>query len=191
MHNSAAGQLDQTEGLVAESSGAARPNGQVRIQERSGSRSTTNSIKRKSEEGGVRRILVATNFSPGATKAVDCAAAMANQCNAGLTILHVININHPVQAGTAEDLMKHLWSEGSTQLGQLAWSLSNTVNAETMLAEGLPWEIMVQKSRDFDLLVLSQNPSPTGKRLFSQHTTQRVVENSCCPVMVIRAPRGG
>jgi nucleotide-binding universal stress UspA family protein len=133
----------------------------------------------------VKRILVATDFSLASSKAVECAVALANQCNAFLTILHVIDVNTQAGSGTAEDLMKNLWAQGSAQMGQLAWSLSGRVEAQTILAEGLPWEVILEKSQDFGLLVLGQSGGRTARKLFSQHTLERVLGNSGCPVTVV------
>src|ERR1700690_2780050 len=47
------------------------------------------------QRGGIRKILVATDFSPCSTRAVESAVALARQCGASLTLLHVIDINPP------------------------------------------------------------------------------------------------
>jgi nucleotide-binding universal stress UspA family protein len=128
---------------------------------------------------------VPTDFSPAAEKAVERAVALANQCNASVTLLHVIDINARARSGAADDLMKGLWDEGSTRMGQLAWSLNGQVEAQTMLEEGLPWEKIVDKSEEFDLLVLGLNHPKRRFKLFSQHTGDRVLESAACPVMVV------
>jgi nucleotide-binding universal stress UspA family protein len=139
----------------------------------------------KDPEWLIRRILVPTNFSNASAKAIQRAVAMANQCDAALTILHVIDINPPDGPGSAEDLMKRLWTEGSTQMAQLACTLVGQVEAQTMLAEGLPSEVIIEQSSGFDLLVIAKNQDQKGWRPFSKHTARRVVENAACPVMVV------
>jgi nucleotide-binding universal stress UspA family protein len=137
----------------------------------------------------VRKILVPTDFSPRSTIAVNRAVVLANQCDAVLTILHVIDANAQpagVESGTAEDLMKYLWSEGAARMGQLAWSLCGQVEAQTTLEEGLPWETIVEKSRGYDLLILGTARARSGWKLFSKQTARRVIENADCPVMVVR-----
>jgi nucleotide-binding universal stress UspA family protein len=133
-------------------------------------------------------VLVATDFSPASAQAVERAVTLANQCHATLTILHVIDINAQpalTESGTAHDLMKRRWEEGSGRMGQLAWSLCGRVAARTMLEEGLPWEQIVEKSADFDLLILGKCRARKGWKLFSNRTAQRVIEHSACPVMVV------
>jgi nucleotide-binding universal stress UspA family protein len=134
----------------------------------------------------VRKILVPTDFSPASAHAVTHAVALASQCNASLTVLHVVDINTQAQSGSAQTLMKTLWEKGVTNIKDLVWSLSNRVGVQTMLEEGLPWEVIVEASHNFDLLVLGRSHSERRMNLFSQHTGQRVLENSCCPVMVLR-----
>jgi nucleotide-binding universal stress UspA family protein len=154
-----------------------------------GSLSRSSSIAARSfvkyPEWLIRRILVPTNFSNASTQAIQRAVALANQCDATLTILHVIDINAPDQAGEAEDLMKRLWSEGSRKMAQLACSLAGKVKAQTMLAEGLPAEVIIEKSSEFDALVIAKSAGKRGLKLFSKHTARRVMENAACPVMVL------
>jgi nucleotide-binding universal stress UspA family protein len=133
-----------------------------------------------------RRILVPTDFSPASVHAVDCAVALANQCRAALTILHVIDVNTQSSSGTAEEVMTRMWNEGFARMGQLAGSLAGQVDAQTILEEGLPWESIVAKSRDYDVVVLGQDGRKRGWGLFSKHTVERVLEESACPVLVVR-----
>lgn len=144
------------------------------------------SPRQVSQEMLIRNILVPTDFSPTSTRAVEHAVALANHYGAALTILHVIDINAQTGAGTAADLMKRLWDEGSTKVGELAWSLSGKVEAQTTLAEGLPCEVIIENSKKVDLLVLGKSRAKRGWKLFSRRTAQRVIENAACPVLVIR-----
>jgi nucleotide-binding universal stress UspA family protein len=137
----------------------------------------------------IKRILVPTDFSQASGKALERAVAIANQCDANLTILHVIDINAQVgtdRCASAEDLMKHLWGDGSTRMGQLAWSLCGQVKAQTAVQEGLPWEEIVERSRDFDLVLLGESRAKRRWNFFSKRTAQRVLENAACPVMLVR-----
>jgi nucleotide-binding universal stress UspA family protein len=128
---------------------------------------------------------VATDFSPSCAKALERAVAVAGQSHAALTILHVIDVNTNTSIGTAADLMKSLWTNGAARLHEVSSSLPQQVKAQTVLEEGLPWEVLVEKSRDFDLLILGQNNTRRRWSVFSQQTAQRVLLNSACPVLVI------
>jgi nucleotide-binding universal stress UspA family protein len=144
--------------------------------------------KEQPRETAIRKILVPTDFSAASSKAVEHAVAIANQCNAALTILHVIDINaqaSPQGFGSGQELMNHLWTEGSARMGQLAWSLCGQVEAQTAVQEGLPWEEIVERSHDFDLVLLGGSRGRKRWNLFSKHTAQRVLENAACPVVVV------
>src|SRR5690348_12245265 len=88
----------------------------------------------------VRRILVPTDFSACSFRAVEHAVAMARQCDASLTLLHVIDIT-PAEAsrhqGTADELMQQLRVRGTSELARLKSSLEQTqVRIQTGLIEG-------------------------------------------------------
>jgi nucleotide-binding universal stress UspA family protein len=129
---------------------------------------------------------VATDFSAASVGAIDRAVALANQCQAALTILHVIDVNTPSDCGPAEEAMKHLWTQRSLQMGQLAGSLSGQVDAQTMLEEGLPWQSIVANSRHHDLVIIGKGSPKSGWQVFSKHTLERVIEQSACPVLVVQ-----
>jgi nucleotide-binding universal stress UspA family protein len=135
-------------------------------------------------EALTRKILVPTNFSPASNLALDRAVALANQCHAVLTILHVIDINTQSEFGTAEEIWTQLIKDSSMQMGELAGSLCDRVDAQTVLEEGLPGDTIVRMSNDFDLIILGNVGRRSG--WFSKHTVRRVLDEAACPVMVVR-----
>ena len=139
------------------------------------------------QRGGkrIRRILVPVDFSPASAKAVESAMTIANQFNAVLTILHVVDINARIQAEDSESFLTRLWCESASRLHDLGRSLSGQAEARTMIEQGLPWETIVEKSHDFDLVVLGKDKARKRWNLFSRHTAQRVIECAACPVMVV------
>src|SRR5207302_620402 len=98
----------------------------------------------------LKKVLVPTDFPLPSISAVYREVARANQCQAVLALLHVTDINTQAEFGPAEDWMKRLWQEGSAQMAQLAGSLADRVKAQKMIEQGLPWQTIVAKSRDFD-----------------------------------------
>jgi nucleotide-binding universal stress UspA family protein len=139
----------------------------------------------------IERILVPTDFSSGSAKAVALAATLAVQCDASLTLLHVIDINAAVPSGlpaAAESLMQKLWSVGFGKMTALQRSLINqNLDAQTAVVEGLPWEQVVERSSSFDLIVLSNRRSK-HRHFFSRHTLERILENAECPVILVGGP---
>jgi nucleotide-binding universal stress UspA family protein len=146
------------------------------------------------QRGGIRKILVATDFSPCSTRAVESAVALARQCGASLTLLHVIDINPPqaiTYAGGAERLMRGLRVAAITQMARLAGLLTSAhVEAQPMLVEGLPAEEIVEQSNHSDLVVVGMASAKRSWRLFAKHTTQGVIAAAACPVLVVGEGRG-
>jgi nucleotide-binding universal stress UspA family protein len=165
---------------------AERMSGQsVASHRRSLTRPEEDALGQKPPDKLIRKILVATDFSPTSARAVECAIGLATECDATLTVLHVIDIGWQPASGAATELMKELWHEGAVKMAQLGWSMCGQVEAQTRIEEGLPWEQILMKSGDFDLIVLGKSRPKPGWKLFSQQTTKRVVENALCPVMVV------
>jgi nucleotide-binding universal stress UspA family protein len=139
----------------------------------------------------INNILAPTDFSAGSAEAVAQAAALARRYDASLTILHVIDSNPALartHVGPAEELMKQLWAAGTAGLRQLSESLAQQqIKAQTQLVEGLPAEVIIEHSANFDLLVISEEHSKPAWRLFSRHTVRRVIEGAACPLLVVPA----
>jgi nucleotide-binding universal stress UspA family protein len=142
-------------------------------------------------EGGVKKILVATDFSAGSATAAEEGAVLARQRGAGLVLLHVID-SCPSEAfehsGSAADLMLRLRQEAATRLNRLVEALQDThVELQPALAEGLPGEVIAEWSHGADLLVLDagHGRQSLGK-FFSKGTLQTVLESAACPVLVVR-----
>jgi nucleotide-binding universal stress UspA family protein len=151
---------------------------------------------RANQESGraIRRILVPTNFSPGSARAVERAVEMAQQSDAILTILHVIDINPsaaPTHCGTAEDLMRRLWITATSEFARLKESIEEVQSrVRTVIVEGLPYEAIVEKSSGFNLLVINEPRPKSAWNFFSKHTARRVIEQAKCPVHVVRQETG-
>src|SRR5690242_11121700 len=57
-------------------------------------------LVQKHSEWYIRNILVPTDYSPISAKALQRAMCIANQCDAAITILHVVDVNAQSSAGT-------------------------------------------------------------------------------------------
>lgn len=143
--------------------------------------------------GRLRKILVPIKFSSSCSGALEQAVALGSQCEVSLTLLHVFDIN-TAMAGAGESvqvLMRRLWVEGLTRMEGLASSLKEIVEVETLVQEGLPWEQIVEQSRNFDLVVMAKGWKRRGFKLFARHTLERVLEHARCPVLVVPGKEGG
>ena len=142
----------------------------------------------------IRGILVPTDFSACSLAAVAQAAALARHHDATLTLLHVIDSNSPAaltHVGSAANLMRQLWLNGSSRLCPLAESLAQAqTKTETRIIEGLPAEAIIEYSSGFDLLVIGERDSKPAWHFFSRQTARRVIEEALCPVLVVHERPG-
>lgn len=138
----------------------------------------------KSSSVILQRILAPCDFSPASNLAIERAQALAHQCRAALTILHVVDIGSQSQAESAKEFMRRLWIDGSSQISQVPQRLGIRSDVQLVLEQGLPWEIIVEKSAFFDLIVLGASPKKRVK-VFSRRTAERVLKGARCPVMVV------
>ena len=140
----------------------------------------------------IKRILVPTDFSSSAARALDQAAALARDWHATTTLLYVLDLNlHTPPTGPAngQQLKAELWQEGLTHLGQaLVGLLGAGVEIETVIREGLPREEIVRAARNHDLIILGHR-AKSFWQLFSRHTVKGVLETAPCPVLVVPEDR--
>jgi len=137
-----------------------------------------------------QKILVPTDFSPCSAGAIERAMALAGECDATVTLLHVVDVNSPAafaHCGTADELMGRLWATGVSGLRRLAERLAEgQIGTKTLIVEGFPAEAIIEHSSGFDLLVIAEPRSKSAWSLFSKHTVRRVIERAQCPVEVVR-----
>ena len=145
----------------------------------------------------LRKILVATDFSPIATHALEVALGLARPLDAAVTVLHVYS------------LPTYLFVDGSSYvppaavvadvLADAARGLAAAVDAAaasgvtvtTVSEEGNPAETIVRYADEhgFDLIVLGTHGRRGLRRLALGSVAEHVVRASTRPVMTVHAPR--
>jgi nucleotide-binding universal stress UspA family protein len=149
-----------------------------------------------SAPGLFRRILCAVDLSEHSRQTIDTALAFAQESDAVVTLLHVVNAaSGPAVTGLFRPLpaldtrRRELESEALEKLraatpdGTREWCQVNE-RATT----GTPWReiLAVADERKVDLVVMgAHGHGPVGERLFGS-TTSQVVRRSARPVLVVR-----
>ncbi len=141
-----------------------------------------------------QRILIATDFSKQSLCALLKAQSMAEQANAKLTLLHVVDIPvYPVLEDVAVMGMPALWDE------ELAQTLLETSEerlkkiadqygiADFMSVSGSPGDeiITIAKVNSIDLIVMGFHGLSGFKRLIGS-TTHSVINDAPCDVLAVK-----
>ena len=142
------------------------------------------------------KILTAIDFSENSECAFDYALTLANQFNAELTIVHVIN--EPVDLRgfyvphiSFEQLEKEIEESAEKMMETFcATKLGTFTNYKTAIVTGIPYdEITAAASRINASLVVLGTHGRTGlDRILFGSTAERVVRSADCPVLTVRLP---
>lgn len=142
------------------------------------------------------KILFALDFSENSEHAFDYAYTMANNFNARLIIIHVIQ--EPVDLSgfyaphiSFEKLEKEI-EEGAEKMMEkfCRAMISDFTNYETGIVSGIPYEEIIKKAdkEDVSLIVMGTQGRKGIDHFLFGSTAERVVRNAKCPVMTVRLP---
>ena len=138
-------------------------------------------LRRKSDDGlAVRRVLVATDRSETAERAVRFATEMAERYGAELFVLRVLLSDDGTRA------------EATRELAEYAESLAGERGRSSVVIGADPAEAIVESARreKADVLVVG-SVGMTGRREFLLHNVpNRVSHNAPCTVVIVHTQRG-
>lgn len=147
-------------------------------------------MKRHHVASGIKRILVATDFSPYSGDAIEYAANMARSLGASIVLAHVIE-SLPYSVTDTFTLVDHrralektagaLLENSCQQLG------AKGLSVKTRLENGAPYEEILKISRqeNADLIVMGTHGRTGVEHLFLGSVAEKVVRLSSCPVLTI------
>lgn len=139
----------------------------------------------------MERILLATDFSSGATRALAYASFLASAWNNHLDLLHVIPLWPDVDLLGAFDHVRlaHIRQEIEVKLEGLASHMKRTgVRAQVHQEEGIPSEriVAVAGTLKADLVVVGSHGHSGLEHVLLGSTAERVVKGASCPVLTVR-----
>ena len=142
-----------------------------------------------------RRILHPTDFSRASAPALRRAVALARACRAPLVLLHVMTPPSPfIGEGTppssyADLLILARRSAKRRLAAALARARRERVRAQAVFTEGLPADEILRAARRTraDLIVMGTHGRTGVSRVFMGSVAERVVRESRCPVLTVRA----
>ena len=135
----------------------------------------------------IRRILVTTDFSEGTPDAMAYALSIAQECQARITLLHVV---HDVASDVSGKYREPLWRGIEAELHNLVpESALDWCEVETRIEAGRPYQVIPKflQSGKFDLLVMNIHGKSMLDRALVGSTAERTVRVAAeiCPVLLI------
>jgi nucleotide-binding universal stress UspA family protein len=140
------------------------------------------------------KILVPTDFSADAERAVRVGSELSRLYLAPMTIIHIYDpVAYPLPDGyvlfTPAQLSR-MWAEFETRLAlaaKAAWE-SGAVQPETRLLQGITEAEIVRFARDsgYDLIVMGTHGRTGIGRLLLGSVAARVVQTAACPVLTVK-----
>lgn len=151
----------------------------------------------------LRRILVATDFSGAADRALPWAETLAKEAGAMLTLLHVFSASKLTPGGVdntgfglatplVESIVRDVRNGVASQLDALCRAArTRGVHAETLLLEGEAAARVSEAAHSMqsDLIVLATHGHTGWDRPLLGSTAERVVRHAHAPVLVVRGTR--
>lgn len=139
-----------------------------------------------------KRILIPTDGSKYNRAAVRKAMELAKLSGGTVTALYVVDqtIFRNVPMDTAVvNVYEILENEGMEALAFVEeLGKEYGVEVETDLSEGVPVKVILEKSEDYDIVVMGSLGRSGVSRLLMGSVTDKVVRASLRPVMIVRSP---
>ena len=148
----------------------------------------------------VKKVLVSTDFSEAAHKAMPYAASLAEEYEAELHIVHVVEDSlyyaQFVYDGAPFDptvLIEGLVEDRKKKLAEVLKLVPASVKAKTHLRRGLVASeiIAAAKETDADVVVLATHGRTGLSHLIFGSVAERVVRECPCPVLTVREKAHG
>jgi nucleotide-binding universal stress UspA family protein len=146
-----------------------------------------------------KRILCATDFSDCSTHALNYAMSLAQEADARLTVVHVIELPpdvppdaHETMPGGPRTLREYVAAAEEDRRERLSQAVPESVRAyctvEDVMTSGKPYReiLRVAAERASDLIVIGIHGRGAMDRLFFGSTAQHVVRQATCPVLTLR-----
>lgn len=147
----------------------------------------------------VRTILVPTDFSPAARRAIDQAERWlaAVDAPARLVVLHAYHLPVEYTAYGAVPTSLHFSQDAARQAEEQLTALADELRREgltvdTVAREGYPPEMILEvaEEKDVDVIALGTHGRTGLRHLLLGSNAERVVQRAPCPVLTVRLEEG-
>lgn len=143
----------------------------------------------------MKKILVPTDFSDVAAKALRCAIHVAHKSNAEIILLNVMDFpGHLLDSSpynqyvhSLNSFIDDLRKESKEGLKKLISNIKTDINIRTFSEAGIPKDLIVQyvEEHDIDMIVMGTNGASGLKEILVGSVTEKVLRHASCPVLTV------
>ena len=142
----------------------------------------------------VKRILVAVDFSPHASKALDCAIELGKRFGAELHLLHCYQTNPigvlPYQVASPVSFEREIVEAAQRHLAEWGAKVSGEgLQIEEHVTPRVPSEAIVELAREIaaDLIVMGTRGQGGLSHVLLGSVAERTLRTAPCPVLTVHA----
>ena len=146
----------------------------------------------KARQASPRKILVPVDFSAGSLRALDFAAALAAQFNAGLILVHVLDPIYTTgrfDSPRLRPLRAEARQEAESKLEKMSADTVKESQAPMKhhVIDGVAPDAILAFARkvNADWIIMGSKGQTGVKRLLAGSVAERIVRHATCPVMVV------
>lgn len=143
----------------------------------------------------MKKILVPTDFSEVAGKALRCAIHVAHKANAEIIMLNVMDFpGHLLDSSpynqyvhSLNSFIDDLRKESKEGLKKQISNIKTDVNIRTFSEAGVPKDLIVQyvEEHNIDMIVMGTNGASGLKEILVGSVTEKVLRHASCPVLTV------
>ena len=137
----------------------------------------------------MKNILVPVDGSEGADRAIEQAVTLAKICGAKLNFLYVANINQlAINAVLSDAILDSVTKAGNVVLDRAMEMVPEGIEKASFSDTGSPAVVVLDfaETNDIDLIVMGSRGLGVVKGVLLGSVSQYVVEQSKCPVLVVK-----
>jgi nucleotide-binding universal stress UspA family protein len=138
-----------------------------------------------------KKILVAIDSSQPSTCAISAAVEVAQQLNAEIMLVHVVDVTaaYTPEVGISGSKLAELREQGDELLTETVVRLSHVHNVGRLMLEGDPADSILAAAHDWpaDLIVIGSDSHGRLAHFLLGSTADSVIRRALCPVMSVRA----
>ncbi len=139
-----------------------------------------------------KKILIPTDGSEYTKSAIKAGLELAKACGGDVMTMYVVDqtafVNFPMDS-TIVSVYSLLEEEGRGAVAYVETEGNKIgIKVQTLIEEGSPVKNIVEKSKNYDLIVMGSLGRTGVSKLLLGSVAEKVLRHANCPVMVVRAP---